>query len=94
MNSKKIHSGQYMPYGDAFDVWEVQADEGMSREDVMAWCRENLVGGSTVPEKKEFFDRYRNDSTFTMADYFAGYVELKDCGGGLWSFTKCRPYCD
>lgn len=94
MKSKKIHSGQYKPYGDLYDVWEVETDTTKSREEVMAWCRENLIDGKTIPEENEFLRRYRKDPTFTSCDYFDGFVKLVKINDNSWEFTKVRPYTD
>lgn len=94
IKATKIHSGQYKPYGDAYDVWEIKSDKTASRKDVMAWCRENLIGGKTVPEQNEFIRRYREDSTFTSCDYFDGFVKLIRTDDNSWEFTKVSPYTD
>lgn len=94
IKATQTHHGQYRPYGDSYDVWMVEADEEMGYEEVLAWCRENLIGGSTVPEKSEFDDRHRNDDTFTWNDYFKGYVTLWKYPNNSWKFEKVRPYAD
>ena len=50
--AKQVHSGQYKPYGDSYDVWEVKTDR--SKEETLDWCFKNLHK-RRVPEKAEFF---------------------------------------
>lgn len=94
IKATQIHHGQYRPYGASYDVWMVEADEEMGYEEVLAWCRENLIGGSTVPEKSEFYDRHRNYDTFSLNDYFKGYVALYQYPNNSWKFERVRPYAD
>lgn len=94
IKATQIHHGQYRPYGDSYDVWMVEADEEMGYEEVLAWCRENLIGGSMVPLRYDFLQRHRNDKTFTMGDYFSGYVELYRYPPTSWKFEKVVPYAD
>lgn len=95
MKAEKIHSGQYRPYGDSHDVWMVEADWiGNTYEDVMAWCRENILGGSTIPVRAEFYRKWKEDNTFTMNDFFKGYVTLYNRKGKVWRFEKVSPYTD
>ena len=39
--AKCIHDGQYRPYGDTFQVWELKTD-GESKEEVLRYIRENV----------------------------------------------------
>lgn len=94
IKATQTHHGQYRPYGDSYDVWMVEADEEMEFDDVLAWCRENLIGGSMVPLRNDFLRRYRNDKTFAMGDYFSGYVELHQYPDKTWKFEKVVPYAD
>ena len=94
IKATQTHHGQYRPYGDSHDVWMVEADEEMGYEEVLAWCRENLIGGSTVPEKREFDYRHRNDYTFTWNDYFKGYVELYRYTPTSWNSASERTVMD
>lgn len=93
IKAEKIHSGQYRPYGDSHDVWVLYVSD-MEFDEILAWCRENLIGGSTIPLKDEFIERNRTDDTFTMNDYFKGYVNLYTHTDNTWTFEKVRPYDD
>lgn len=94
MKAEKIHSGQYRPYGDSCYVWMVEADEGADYAEVMAWCRKNLIDGSTIPESLEFFRKCRGCDDFTISDYFKGYVTLHRQEGNTWRFEKVLPFTD
>jgi len=94
IKATQTHHGQYRPYGDSYDVWMIDTDEAMEFDDVLAWCRENLIGGSTVPLRYDFLRISRNDDTFTRSDYFKGYVELYRYTPTSWKFEKVRPYAD
>lgn len=98
IKATQIHHGQYRPYGDSYDVWIIDTNEYMEFDDMLAWCRENLINGSTVPLEKQFYDIKAYDESFTWNDYFKGYVRLYQYpDGGKWStwkFEKVRPYAD
>lgn len=94
IKATQTHHGQYRPYGDSYDVWIIDTEEAMEFDEMLAWCREHLIGGSTVPEKSEFDDRHRNDDTFTWNDYFKGYVTLWQYPNNSWRFEKVVPYAD
>ena len=93
IKATKIHSGQYRPYGDSHDVWVLDNTGRMTFDEILAWCRENLINGSTIPLKHEFYNRYRTDKTFTYSEYFNGYVNLYT-QGDMWTFEKVVPYAD
>lgn len=94
IKATQTHHGQYRPYGDSYDVWMIDTNEEMKFDEMLAWCRENLIGGSMVPLRAEFLQRYRNDKTFTMREYFSGYVELHPYPDKTWRFEKVNPYAD
>ena len=94
IKATQTHHGQYRPYGDSYDVWIIDTEEAMEFDDVLAWCRENLIGGSTVPLRKQFYDSKLHDESFTWSDYFKGYVELYRYTSTSWKFEKVRPYAD
>lgn len=91
--AKKVHSGQYRPYGDSETVWDVEM-EGEFRE-VLAWCKENLMGGNDLPLESNFFNLWR-DGDMTMGDYFKGYYRLAKIPGDAnkWRFTHVAPFTD
>ena len=94
IKATQTHHGQYRPYGDSYDVWMVEADEEMEFDEVLAWCREHLIGGSMVPLRNDFLQRYRKDKSFTWNDYFKGYVDLHPYPEKTWKFEKVVPYAD
>lgn len=86
---KQVHAGQYRPYGDTFDVWEIYLEEGESfdREDVLVFCFTEL-SRRKVQSKQEWNANHGNADA-----YFSGYYELEKTSYG-YKFTVCSPYTD
>lgn len=89
----QIHCGQYKPYGDMFDVWDIETDCG-DKAKVLEYCFSELYK-RRVPESAEW---YRNIQTGGAKSgdanyYFAGYCTLEKTDIG-YKFTVCEPYDD
>lgn len=91
--AKQIHCGQYKPYGDFFQVWDIETDcEDKSK--VIEYCFTSLYQRH-VPESGEYHAniRYGASKSGDANYYFAGYYELEKTGTG-WKFTVCEPFAD
>ena len=85
------HSGQYRPYGDTFNEWDVTTNA--SKEEAIAWCLDNLAKKET-PSKEEWLSDYRSNTDRDhdyYARYFAGYYTISTIPGG-YHFTRVIPY--
>lgn len=89
----RTHGGQYKPYGDTFDVWDIETD-CEDKAKVLEYCFSELYK-RRVPESAEW---HRNIQTGGEKSrdanyYFAGYCTLEKTATG-WKFTVCEPYDD
>lgn len=97
MNDKKFkatrtHAGQYKPYGDSFNEWDILTDA--TQEETVEWCFSNLYK-RRVPPSAEWHANIRTGGKMSgdYGYYFAGYYDIKPIPGGF-HFTICEPYAD
>lgn len=94
MQSKMTHCGQYKPYGDYIQEWDIEAD-GVDSETILNYCFENL-SKKQLPEKSEYTKNIRYGSGEHSGDagyYFAGYYTLFKTESG-YKFSTYEPYAD
>jgi len=91
IEAKKIHAGQYKPYGDSYDVWEVKSSE--DKPTTEAWCVEELLKGKPLPDEQTFLHKWRNNE-MEYSDYFRGYVKFESISDGEYRFTHVMPFTD
>lgn len=84
MEIKRLHSGQYRPYGDHYDVYEIYSDSA-SKNEVIAFIKEEF---GELPTKKEYFNLL---PTKDMGYYCTGYGELSG-KSPCYNYTIVHPY--
>lgn len=98
IKAKKTYEGQRRPYGDYEREWKVEADINKTSDQIVAWCRENLLDGRNIPSYSEHMSDYR--TTGDLGGYFKGYYELRmgvrqeDANVHTYTFSHIIPYCD
>lgn len=93
MNIKRIHCGQYKPYGDFFRVWKIETDN-KNAEEVLQYLFENVYKRK-VPHEAEWRAniRFGGEKFSDAGYYFAGYYRLDQIDDG-YKFTVCEPFAD
>ena len=91
--AKCIHDGQYRPYGDTFQVWELKTD-GESKEEVLRYIREN-VHKADIPNSREWSAniRYGGKRYHDPLYYYRGCYSMKKIDGG-YRYTVKEPFYD
>lgn len=90
--------GMRRPYGDYEHEWLVEADINKTSDQVLAWCKENLLDGRNIPSYREHSVNYRK--TGDLGSYFDGYYELRmlmnqnEPNVKLYRFCHIVPNCD
>lgn len=83
-----IHSGQYVPYGDSYKVYELETD--MSYDDALAWCKREILSNRYLPSYEEFQKREDEMSPYEYFRGFWNFIEFE----GKYRFTITKPYTD
>lgn len=91
--AKCIYDGQYKPYGDTFQVWELKTDEE-SKEHVLRYIRES-VHKADIPTCREWIAnvRYGGEHYHDPAYYYRGCYSMKKIDGG-YRYTFKEPFYD
>ena len=83
-----IHTGQYVPYGDSYRVYEIETD--MNYDDALEWCKREILSNRYLPSYEEFKQREKN---MDFADYLKGFWNFIEYGD-KYRFTITTPYTD
>ena len=84
MKIKCLHKGQYRPYGDHYDIYEIY-DDGASRDEVIAFIK-NRFG--EYPTKSTYFNLLPIKD---LRYYYRGYGELTG-SSPCYNYTIVYPY--
>lgn len=85
VSDNRTHQGQYKPYGDSYDEWDIQVapkEDGSypTEKEVLAYCQK-------THGKKQSYRQWVLEKDQDSNIYWGGYYKLQELDKGTWHYT-------